>query len=161
MAIACNTVFSATIEDTAILAGNGGGSAYSFKLARRLQWLNATGELGLNVAQLFNGTLGGSPMDIDLHSFTDRAGRGTLAFAKTRLIIIHALAANSGTMKFFDATATNPWNAWAKDIILNPDAIAILEDRGATAVAVTSGSSQTFRISGTSGDKFEVFIGGQ
>lgn len=155
------TVFSVFGEFSAPTPGAGVDS-YSVGRGRTRNWKNASGASGFTVDQLFAGTLGGSPVEIDLRSFTDRLGRaGMTAFSKVRLVWVYAPLANSGNLTVFKSDATNPWNAWLKDLVMRPGAEASFKDESTTGYAVTSGSSQTLKIAGTSGDYYEVFLAGE
>lgn len=141
------------------------GGAYNdtlarFVLGRKTTWGSTDAAGGISTDVVLTNTLGGSPVDYDLLAgVTDPSGGGTITFAKVRLLVLHALPTNLHTMKFLDSAATNPWNAAGKDLVLAPDGLLILENQLVAGYAVTSGS-KVLRVSGTSGDQFELYIGG-
>lgn len=104
----------------------------------------------------------GSDVDIDLAGGSDLndGDGGAVTFATIKSFCFRAKSTNSGNITV-STTLTNGWQAaFNGSVVLRPGEVFAWQSPQATGVAVTAGTADLVRISGTGTDDCDVLITG-
>lgn len=121
-----------------------------------------TGANQVNVAASGVIVPGGTPVDLDLAggSDLDDGDGGAVTFATVKSFVFRAPSTNSGNMTI-DTTIANGWTGvFDGTVTLRPGEAYAWQSPQATGVAVTAGTGDLVRISGSSTDACDVLITG-
>ena len=130
-------------------------------ISSRTQYTDGTGASSVNKTyDTGQVTLGASPVSYDL-SGSLTAGNGAAAvFTKIRTFAITAPSTNTGAI-----TVGGGATAWASlygsTLIVRPGTEIGMKTIEGTAYAVTAGTTDLVQVSGTNGDKYQLFFAGE
>jgi hypothetical protein len=130
-----------------------------FLLTDRLSWTDGTGASAANKQWNDYRTLGGSADSLDLAgSLANRIGE-TASFTKVRLFAFKADSTNAGNLTV--GGGSNAWAAAFGTLTAAPGSLYFLKCPTTAGWAVTAGTGDICQVSGTSGDKYEIYFAGE
>jgi hypothetical protein len=127
----------------------------------RRSWTDGTGAGAAN-KEYDTGlaTLGGSADSIDLSGSLVNAINESVVFTKVALFELYCPSTNTGTVNF--GGGSTPWNtAIIGTLAMPPGSRLLCQAEVGTVWTVSAGTADLLRVSGTSGDKYQVFLAGE
>jgi hypothetical protein len=159
MAVAL-TMSIAVQAENSVVSGNQTKSDKT-NINDRTQFEDGTGASSVNKTyDTGTVTLGGSPNTYDLAGSLTAGNGAAASFTKIRAFEASAPSTNTGVITV--GGGSNGWaSLYGSTLLLRPGSIVGGKCLEGTAWAVTAGTGDIVQVSGTSGDKYQLFFAGE
>jgi hypothetical protein len=130
-------------------------------VSERTQFTDGTGASSVNKTYDTGlVTMGASPASYDLSGSLTAANGATAVFTKIRAFEASAPSTNTGAITV-GGGATGWASLYGSTLLLRPGSIVGAKCTEGTAWVVTAGTTDLVRVSGTNGDKYQLFFAGE
>jgi hypothetical protein len=159
MAVSCVMTIAVQSENT-VISGNQ-SKVDKTVVSDRTQFIDGIGASSVDTTYDTGlVTLGASPNSIDLSGSLTAANGAAAVFVKVRAFEAYAPATNTGAITV-GGGATGWASLYGSTLLLRPGSIVGAKCTEGTAWVVTAGTTDLVQVSGTSGDKYQLFFAGE
>jgi hypothetical protein len=159
--VALTLVSAYTVRSTKTAESGDRTASDDYTSTARTSWTDGTGAGACSKEYASpQATLGTVADTYDLSGSLANAISEAAVFTAIKVVEFKTPTTNTGTVTF--CTGATPWSAFvAGTLTLPPGARVGGEVTGGTYWTVSAGTSDIIRVSGTSGDKYQIYVAGE
>ena len=156
MAVSLVTTIAVQAENT-VTSGNQ-AKVDKTSISSRTQYTDGTGASSVNKTyDTGQVTLGGSADNYDLSGSLTAGNGASAVFTKIRTLAVACPSTNTGVV-----TLAGNWTSlYGSTLLVRPGTEIAMKSIEGTAYVVTAGTVDTVQVSGTSGNKYQLFFAGE